>query len=232
MSIKMKMLPAFERPYEKLEMYGEASLSDSELLAIVIKNGTKEENSISLAQKILSIKPLEKEDSLRFLQDVTIQEFMKIKGIGRVKAIQLKAICELARRMSKPINDMNLKITGPKSVAELFMEELRYERREFLKLVLLNTKNKVIKIINIAWGGNSKIVIHPKDVLMEPVKWGAPRMILVHNHPSGDPTPSNSDFEFTKKLLDAAKIMGIELLDHVIIGDGKFESVMKKLMMD
>lgn len=231
MPVKMKMLPEAERPYEKLEMYGEASLSNSELLAIIIKNGTKEENSISLAQKILSIKGIKEADTLRFLKEISIQEYMSIKGIGKVKAIQLKAVCELARRMSRPINNIKTTIRCSKDVADLLMEEMRFEKRELVKEILLNSKNKIVKIIDLTMGGTSSAIIEPKDVLVEPIKWGVPRIILVHNHPSGDPTPSNSDIEATKRILKASNIVGIELLDHVVIGDDKYESIFSKEQM-
>lgn len=232
MSEKMKSLPMSERPYEKLEMYGEQSLSNSELLAIIIKSGTKEENSISVAQKILALKGECKTDSLRFLQGITMKEFMQIKGIGKVKAIQLKAICELAKRMSRPINNINVVIKCSEDVANLLMDELKYEKREFLKTVLLSNKNKVIKIVNITTGTANQAIVEPKDILTESIKIGAPRMILVHNHPSGDPTPSESDIKLTKRIYQAAKIVGVELLDHVVIGDDKYESIFSKIQMN
>ena len=148
MSVKMKELPASERPYEKLEMYGADTLSNTEILAIIIKSGTREESSLTTAQKILSMKN-KNSDSLRFIQDTSIEEFMRIKGIGKVKAIQLKALCEIAKRFSRPIDDTHIKITSPKDVANLFMDELRYEKREMVKVVILNTKNIMIKIVDI-----------------------------------------------------------------------------------
>lgn len=224
MSIKMKELPASERPYEKLEMYGAHTLSNAELLAIIIKSGTREESSIATAQKILSMKN-KNSDSLRFIQDMSIEEFMKIKGIGKVKAIQLKAVCEFAKRLSKPIDTPQPQITCPDDIASLLMDELRYETREMVKVILLNMKNNVIKIVDICLGSDNSAILKPKDALVEAVKIGAPKMALVHNHPSGDPTPSKADIEFTDRLGQAASLMGIELLDHVIIGDGKFESI-------
>ena len=130
--MKIKELPQSERPYEKLEMYSANRLSNAELLAIVIKSGTKEHTSIELAQKILNLKQ-ENGTNLRFLQDVSITELMQIKGIGRVKAIQLKAICELAKRMARPLREMQVVIHTPEDLANLLMEELRYEKRETVK---------------------------------------------------------------------------------------------------
>ena len=150
MPIKMKELPISERPYEKLEIYGEKYLSNSELLAIIIKTGTKEETSISLAQKVLNLKENSSEDNLRFLTDISIEEFMSIKGIGKVKALQLKAVCELTKRMSKPINSKKITIRNTADIAKLLMPELRYEKREIAKTIVLNNKNVVLKIIDIS----------------------------------------------------------------------------------
>lgn len=228
MSIKMKELPISERPYEKLEMYGAHTLSNAELLAIIIKNGTKTESSIGTAQKILSIKN-KNSDNLQFMQDMSIEEFKSIKGIGRVKAIQLKAVCEIAKRISRPINNVNVVISSPKDIANLLMDELRFEKREIVKVVILNIKNIVIKITDICLGSDNSAILKPRDALIDAIKMGAPKIILVHNHPSGDPKPSKSDIDFTNRLRQAASIVGIELLDHIIIGDSKFESVFLNL---
>lgn len=149
MSLKMKELPESERPYEKVQMYGTEKLTDSELLAIIIKTGTKEDTSVSLAQKILSICKKEKEKNLRFLQNVSMEELMKIKGIGKVKAIQIMAVCEFAKRMSKPIHSLKIVIKNTKDVADLLMDELKYEKREVVKLLILNSKNVLLKNVNI-----------------------------------------------------------------------------------
>lgn len=223
--MKLKELPNSERPYEKMQMYGAKFLSNSELLAIIIKTGTQEETAVELAQKVLTMQNTKEEENLRFLQEISIEEFMQIKGIGKVKAIQLKAMCELAKRMARPIHDLNCTITFPEDIAKLMMEELRYEKREVVKVILLNTKNIVQKIIEVGVGSTSLAVIEPKDVLVDAVKMGIPKIILVHNHPSGDPTPSKADMELTQKMEKASQLLGIQLLDHVVIGDGKFTSI-------
>ena len=220
----IKKLPISERPYEKMDMYGAENLSNSELLAIIIKTGTKEKTSVELAQQILTINGRQIEKNLRFLQDVSIEEFMQIKGIGRVKAIQLKAVCELTKRMSRPI-ESKIKIINTQDVANLLIEELKFERREKVKILILNTKNDLLKIMDISYGSTDLAVIEPKDVLSEPVKMGAPKIILVHNHPSGDPRPSREDIDITQRIYESAKLLGITLLDHVVIGDGKYESI-------
>ena len=222
--MKVKELPMSERPYEKLEMYGEHTLSNAELIAIIIKNGTKDESSVSIAQKILT---LEKngENNLRFLQNISIEEFMSIKGIGKVKAIQLKALGELAKRISRPINTNQIQINSPDDIANLLIDELKFEKREIVKAIILNSKNVIIKIVDICFGGTNSAILKPRDVLQDAIKLGAPKIILVHNHPSGDPTPSKSDFDFTERMVQASDIMGIELLDHIVIGDCDYCSI-------
>ena len=216
MTIKIKELPSAERPYEKLELYGEKNLSNAELLAIIIKSGTKEETSVQLAQKILKLNENAKEDNLNFLRNISIEELMQIKGIGKVKAIQLKAVCELGVRMSKPSNYKKIKIKSPADIAKILMNELRYEKKEIVKLIILNNKNEIQKILNVA-------------ILGEAVKMKAPKIILIHNHPSGDSKPSKNDIEITAKLYDAANMVGVELLDHLVIGNMEYTSIMGEI---
>ncbi len=227
MTIKIKQLPECERPYEKMEMYGEKMLSNAELLAIIIKSGTKENTSVELANKVLSLISEHENDNslLQSLQQISIEEFQQIKGIGKVKAIQLKAVCELARRMAQPVNKKNIKINSSSDVAKLLMEELRHEKVEHVKLLLLNAKNIVVRIIDISKGGMNSAIVEPKEVLQEAIKSGIPKIILVHNHPSGDCTPSTADINMTKRLYTAANILGIQLLDHIVIGDRCYTSI-------
>ncbi len=254
MTIKIKQLPETERPYEKLELYGEKMLSNAELLAIIIKSGTKENTSVELANKILSLtennnskleavtdKKQEKivqdnsekylqnnNNLLQSLQNISLEEYQKIKGIGKVKAIQLKAVCELARRMAQPLNKKNIKVRSSEDVAELLMQELRFETVEHVKLILLNAKNIILRIMDISKGGVNSAIVEPKEILQEAIKMGAPKILLVHNHPSGDSTPSNADIEMTKRLYSAANILGIQLLDHIVIGDRCYTSIFSK----
>lgn len=225
MSIKMKELPISERPYEKLELYGAENLTNSELLAIIIKTGTKENSAVELAQNVLRLNESTSKEDLSFLQDISIFDYMKIKGIGKIKAIQLLAVCELAKRMNKPINKQRIKINNSKDVANLLMNELKYEKREKAKLILLNTKNIILKVKDISYGGVNFAMIEPKEILNEAIKMQAQKIILVHNHPSGDPTPSKSDFNITDRIYEASELLGIKFLDHIIIGNNRFESI-------
>lgn len=220
----IKKLPISERPYEKMQMYGSENLSNSELLAIIIKTGTNEKTSVELAQEILKLGSQNRND-LHFLQDLSIEEFMQIKGIGKVKAIQLKAVCELTKRMSRPIENINIKIRIPLDVAKLLMNELKFEKREKVKVLILNTKNILLKIIDVSYGGTNSAIIEPKDILAEPIKMGAPKIILVHNHPSGDPKPSVQDLNLTKTVYKAGEMLGIQLIDHIVIGNEQYESI-------
>ena len=226
MSIKMKELPTSERPYEKLEIYGAKKLSNSELLAIIIKTGTKEESAITIAQKILNLNKTKNLNDLRFLQDISIEELSKLKGIGKVKAIQIIAACEIARRISEPIDIQSIQIKNSQDVADLLMNELKYEKREIAKVILLNSKNIIKKIIDLSYGGTNFAMLEPKDVFHEAIKINAPKIIIVHNHPSGDPKPSKADIELTKRLMNSAKLIGLSILDHVIIAENGCESVM------
>ncbi len=149
MPIKIKQLPELERPYEKLEWYGEKTLSNAELLAIIIKTGTKQETSVQLAQKIINLSS-NPQEGLNFLRNISLEELMQIKGIGRVKAIQLKALGEIANRMAMPLNCKKLKITKPIDLVNILMEELRFEQKEILKIVILSNKNEILKIKDIS----------------------------------------------------------------------------------
>lgn len=229
MSIKMKELPELERPYEKLEIYGEKALSNAELLAIIIKTGTKEESSVELAQRLLKLNDTQTED-LSYLQNLTIEELTQIKGIGKVKAIQLKAVCELAIRIFKTSNYKKVVIKQPYDLAKILMSELKFEKIEKVKLVILNNKNEIIKIQEIAKGGTNFANVSIKEILSEPIKLKAQKIILVHNHPSGDSTPSKQDIIYTEKLCDIAYMIGIELVDHLVIGNMNYTSIFSKII--
>ena len=229
MSIKIKDLPEAERPYEKLELYGAKHLSNAELLAIIIKNGTKEETSVQLAQKILKLKEERQSDNLSFLKKLNISDFIKIKGIGKVKAIQLKAICELAIRMSKPSNYKAITIRKPQDIADMLLEEFQYEKKEISRAFMLDSRNRIIKIENIAIGGSNFVDMGIKQIILIALKTEANKVLLVHNHPTGSATPSMQDIKFTDKLFNALLIFEIDLLDHIVIGEMEYVSIYEQL---
>ena len=226
--MKIKDLPEMEKPYEKLENYGASRLSDAELLAVVLKSGTKNKTSVELAQEILLLDSEEK--GLNFLKDIPTDELQKIKGLGRVKVIQLKAVVELATRISTPRKIIKRIITSPEEVANILMADMKDETQEIMKVLVLNTKNEIIRIATVGIGTANVNLIEVRDVFKEPIRSNATKIILAHNHPSGDPSPSNSDVTFSVKMREFGAVMGIEVLDHVIIGNGKFSSLkrMKK----
>lgn len=220
----IKNIPELERPYEKMLMYGEHTLSNSELLAIILKTGTKNKSSLEIAQEVINLNK-DKSNNLRFLQSTSVEELKKIEGIGKIKAIELKAVGEIAKRISKPITSNEIIICNKHDIAKLFLEELQNEKNETLKIIMLNNKNVVKKILTIAVGCENNISINIKAILSEPVKMQIPKIILVHNHPSGNSTPSSLDIEFTKRVQKAAELLDIQVLDHIIIGDGSYQSV-------
>lgn len=220
MPLKMKQLPKSERPYEKLLMYGAKKLSNAELLAIIIKTGTKEETSIDIANRVLLLT-----ENINELSNVSLDTFEKIKGIGKVKAIQIKALCELATRINNPINNINVIIRTPKDVANLFMQEFRNEKQEKLKMILLNTKNEVVKNIDIKTGSINEIQVRPAEILKEVIKEEVNKFILIHNHPSGDSTPSKADFDFTERIEKCSSLLKLNFLDHIVIGKDNYKSI-------
>ena len=180
----IKQLPETERPYEKLELLGEKNLSNAELLAIIIKTGTKQYTSIDIAREVLNLNDTPNVNELSFLRELTIEELIKIKGLGKIKAIQIKAVCELANRMNQPLNYQKIKIKEPNDIVKILMSDMQYEKVEIAKVVLLDTKCNILKIKDVAIGGKNFVNIGMKDVLSEAVKISAPKIILVHNHPS------------------------------------------------
>lgn len=224
MRLTVKELPVSERPYEKLEKFGAGVLSDAELIAIIIKSGTQKERSIDLAQKVLSLS----KRGLAGIHQMSLKELESISGIGRVKAIQIKAIAELSTRISKTSALQKIQIGSPASVAGIYMEEMRYLEQEHLKLVLLDTKNNIICDHVVSVGTVNASLVNPREVLIYALKHGAVHMIILHNHPSGDPSPSREDISITKRILEASDIIGIKLLDHIIIGDGNYISLKER----
>ena len=221
----IKEFPESERPYEKLELYGENALSNAELLAIIIKTGTKEFTSVDIAREILNLNDMYSIESLDFLKDLSLEDLTKIKGVGRVKAIQLKAVCELCSRMNSPSNYKRVTIKEPNDIVKVLMNEMKSQKKEVAKVVLLDNKCTILKIKDVAVGSNNFVNITMSDILSEAVRANAPKIILVHNHPSGISTPSKQDIEVTKKLDIATATLGIKLLDHIVIGKDEYTSI-------
>lgn len=224
--MRIKDLPETEKPYEKIENYGAECLSNAELLAVIIKSGTKNVTAVEIAQQVLL---LDKENQgLGFLKNVSLEDLQNINGLGRVKSIQMKALAEFAVRFSKPNKIVRKAITSPEDVAEILMAEMKDEPQEIVKTLILNNQNELIRIVTNAVGSGNSSYIEIKDIFKDAIKSSATKIIVVHNHPSGFVEPSLADVKFTHKVKNAGELMGIELVDHIIIGDGKFAS-MKRL---
>lgn len=215
----VKEMALYERPREKMISKGEKSLSNSELLAIILRTGTKRKNAIELASYIIN-KDIQ---GIRHLQDMTIEELCSIDGIGISKATQIKAALELGIRVAS-FKPMKFKITNPWDVYKYYMDSLRYLKKEVFKIVLLNTKNEVISDIDVSIGTLNSSLVHPREVFREAIKRSSNKIILMHNHPSGSIEPSQEDKNTTFRLIECGKIIGIEVIDHIIIGDGMYFS--------
>lgn len=226
MAKNIKLLPLDDRPYEKLELIGENNLTNSELLAIIIKTGTKKYNCLEIAQNILKTKEnISKISDLEYLTNLSLEELKSYEGIGRVKAIQIKAMIELSKRIASMYVIDKKSITSPKDVFNLLRKEFIGKKQEVLKTIILNKKNTIISVITNAIGNNDNISIGIKDMLSEPIKQMANSIILVHNHPSGNLKPSKADILFTKKINENAKQFDITLLDHIIVSDKGYISL-------
>jgi len=216
----LKEVPAEERPRERMLHYGAAALSHVELIAILLRTGTNNQSAVQLATTILN-----QCGGLHGLIDATKEELMSIKGIGEAKAAQLQAGIELGRRLSRSKLGQSTVIRSPRDAADLVMDELRYLKKEHFLCLFLNTKNHVIARETISVGTLNAALVHPREVFRAAMKHNSASIICVHNHPSGDPAPSSEDIILTKRLTDAGQLVGIELLDHVIVGDGRFVSL-------
>ncbi len=223
--LNLKELPLSERPYEKMEVIGAEYLSNAELLAIIIKTGTRSHTAVELAQLVLK---LSHDGRLSSLYNLSIEQLKQIKGIGRVKAIQIKSALEFSKRIATSDGIVHHIIKSAYDVNNLMMEEMRYLKKEMFRALLLDTKNQVIKIVNISIGSLNASIVHPREVFSEAIKCGCNSIIFVHNHPSGDPTPSTEDIQTTQRLENAGNIIGIKVLDHIVIGDGKYVSFKDK----
>ncbi len=219
----IKELPVEERPRERLIRHGAAILSNAELLAILLRTGTKSESAISLAYRILI-----QEQGLRYLVDSDTNQLSAINGIGTAKAAQIKAAIELGKRLATFELGVDKPVKCPQDVADLLMEEMRYLKKEHMKLVLLNIKCNLISVEEVSVGSLNASIVHPREVFNPAIRKSSASIIMVHNHPSGDPTPSNEDAAITMRISEAGKLLGIELVDHIIIGDGRYISMKEK----
>lgn len=219
-TVAIKELPTEERPRERLQRYGAQSLSTAELLAIVLRTGTRERSAVGLAEHLLSL-----HGGLRGVANATVDEMARVKGLGPVKGVQIAACVELGRRLASHTEETRPVIRTPEDVAHLLMAELRDSRKEHFIALMMDVKNRVLKRATVSVGTLDASLVHPREVFKEAVAISAAAVIVCHNHPSGDPTPSPEDRQITARLCEAGKVMGIEVLDHIVLGDGRWVSL-------
>lgn len=213
-------------PYEKFEKYGAETLSDAELLAIIIRTGTAEQDSVTLGEEILKLGAGKGQaKGILALQHVTLPELMSIKGIGKVKAIRLKCVTEFSRRIAKESFQEGLRIDCPRTIADFYMEQMRHLEVEQVILVMTDNKNRFLQDMVLSKGTVNMSVVSPREIFVQALKMQAVHILLVHNHPSGDPTPSRQDIEITREIKAASDILNIPLVDHIIIGDNRYVSL-------
>ncbi|MDR6226425.1 RadC family protein [Desmospora profundinema] len=225
-SLLIRDVPEGERPRERMLQVGPASLANAELVAILLRTGTAAESAIHLAGRVLS-----KVDGLKGLAQADLLELTEIRGVGPAKAVQLLAGIELGRRVFRAVPGEKVAIRSPRDAAEACMDEMRYLSQEHFVCLFLNTKNVVIDKKCIYVGTLNASVVHPREVFREAIRKSSAGVICVHNHPSGDPTPSREDIHVTERLFEAGRLLGIDLLDHIIIGDSRFYSMKEKGIM-
>lgn len=226
-TLRLRELPVQERPREKMISMGPSALSNTELLALLIGSGSAKESAIALAGRVLAMES----GSLAALSSCQPEEFMAVSGIGEAKACVISAALELGRRAATMPPERRVRLSTPEEVAALFMGEMRYLKKEVMKVALINVKNELITKLSVSVGGLSSAPSQPREIFSDAIRKGACGIILVHNHPSGDPSPSASDRELTAQMVSAGKILGISVVDHIIIGDGRFISFARENLL-
>ncbi|MEW6307645.1 MAG: DNA repair protein RadC [Bacillota bacterium] len=218
--LRLADLPTEERPRERLLAYGAEALSNTELLALLIGGGVAGQNALDLAARVLVLG----QGSLRQLRSLSVEELSAVKGIGEARAARLKAAVELGRRVAagegrRPI------VKCPGDAHDVVKEDLKYQDREHFRIIMLNTKHHVLCTEVVSIGSLASSIVHPREIFKTAIRRNAAAVILAHNHPSGDPTPSPEDLEVTRRLTEAGSLLGIEVLDHIIVGDNSYTSL-------
>lgn len=219
----IKEWPVDERPRERLLKEGPEALSDSQLIAIVLRTGGSGKSAIELAMELL-----QRFKSLERLNNASLKELLEIKGMGTAKIAQIKAAFELGRRLMKEKALSEITLSSPERVFQYFSPMFKGMKKEVFYCAMLDAKNRLIKELRISEGTLTNSLIHPREAFKEAIKESAHSVIFIHNHPSGDPSPSPDDLKVTEILVEAGRIIGIKVLDHVIIGDGKYMSLLNK----
>lgn len=219
----MQEIPFSERPYERCQAFGPDQLTDAELLSVIIRTGTNNRRAVEVAMDVLNSHRQHK--GLIGLHYLSFQDLKKIPGVGRVKAIQLLCVAELARRMAKCSREQDEIFMCPGDIAKYFMEDMRHRTTECVIVLLLDAKNQRIHHQTITTGTINSSLSPAREILKYALEYDAVNFVLLHNHPSGDPTPSQEDINMTKRLCEAGKLLGIPLMDHIVIGDNVYVSL-------
>lgn len=222
-SAAVRELPLEERPRERLKRLGAEALQDSELLAVLFRTGSRNNGAVALAQQVMGAF-----GDVRALARASLSELQQVKGLGVVKAIEIKAALELGKRLAMHTNPNRYRIKCAQDVAELLMIRFKDCETEEFKCLLLNAKNEVLRVVDVSRGGLDVTMALPRDVFREAVREAAHAVIVCHNHPSGDPEPSQDDIALTRRLEEGAQVLGLRLLDHVVFGDGRYVSLKER----
>lgn len=223
LSISMKELPSSEQPYERCLLSGAQSLTDAQLLAVILKTGSRKESALQLAQRLLMEQ--EQHPGLDGLLYMKLPDYLKIHGIGQIKAVTLLCVVELAKRLSLCRHRASMVLNDSESVAHYYMELMNSYQKEHFYCLLLDGKNALIKELEISIGTVNASLASPREVMIEILRYEAVRFIVLHNHPSGDPTPSTADILLTGRLKKAGELLDVELLDHIVIGAESYVSM-------
>ncbi len=219
----IKELPASDRPRERLLLVGPQALNTAELLAIVLRTGVGGENAVRLAERLLA-----SYGGLGGLARSGVNQLMQEKGLGEAKVAQIKASMELSRRLTLEGEDVRPQITSPQDAANLVVGEMAFLEQEHLRAILLDTRHRVLEIVTVSVGGLNTAGVRMGDLFREAVRSNASALIAVHNHPSGDPTPSAQDVAITRKMVEAGELLGVKVLDHLVIGRGRWVSLKER----
>lgn len=225
-STAVREMPEEDRPRERLLRLGPEALRDAELLAVLFRTGTRSRGAVALAEDVLR-----HFGDLRRLTQASVEELCQVPGLGKVKAVEIKAAMELGMRLADLKIRDRVKIRSAQDVVDLLMVRFKNSETEVFKCLLLNTKHEVLKVLDISHGGLDSTAAKPTDVFRQAVREGATGVIVCHNHPSGDPEPSRSDRALTERLVNAGELLGVEVLDHIIFGDGRHVSLKERSML-
>lgn len=219
---RIKEIPKEDRPYEKCLRMGPQALTDAELVAVLIRTGSSGISSVTLANKILNLS--KDNEGLLGIHHVSVDELMKLSGVGMVKALQIKCIGELSKRIARTAAKRGLSFQTPQTIADYYMEQLRHEEQEMMVCMMFDTKNHLLGEEIISKGTVNASLVSPRELFLAALRYHAVNIILIHNHPSGDPVPSKDDILITERIMEAGELVGIHLLDHIIIGDCQYIS--------